>query len=308
MPENARTRVLNACPACARQYDVGHVRPGGRVRCECGRVFAAEHRAPHTPRALKCSNCGGMLEESARKCAYCAAEITLEERRLDSVCPKCFARMASDSRYCMECGIEIAPQAIFAIQQGVACPRCKGELRTRELGHTSITECGSCSGIWLTQEAFLRLCDRTEAAAIGDGQLRPGPVGPAQPARQGYIPCLACSQLMARKNYASASGVIIDLCREHGVWLDASELERILAFIRDGGLDRARKREIERLEEAERKLRAAQSSTSSGTGLSGLELEPLGRGPRRRRLGWGDMDSTGDAFGAVLGILFDVLF
>jgi Zn-finger nucleic acid-binding protein len=301
MSQLIRPRVLNACPACARQYEVSHVRAGGRVRCECGRVFASEQRAAHTPRALKCSNCGGVLEDAARKCGYCAAEITLEERRLDSVCPKCFARMASDAHFCMECGIEIAPQAIFAICQGVGCPRCKGELRSRELGHTSITECASCAGIWLTQEAFLRVCERTEAVAIGDGALRPGPLRASAPPVQGYIPCLACSQLMTRKNYASASGVIIDVCREHGVWLDASELERILGFIRDGGLDRARKREIERLEEAERSLRAAQSQNAVPMGLGGLDLEP----PRRR---YGSHRWQGEVFAETLVILLDKLF
>ena len=45
---------------------------------------------------------------------------------------------------------------------------------------------------------------------------------------------------MHRRNFASISGVMIDVCRKHGVWLDHSELERILAFVREGGLDRAR--------------------------------------------------------------------
>jgi Zn-finger nucleic acid-binding protein len=51
---------------------------------------------------------------------------------------------------------------------------------------------------------------------------------------------------MNRKNFRRISGVIIDECGRHGVWLDAGELEKIRHFIADGGLDRSQDREIER--------------------------------------------------------------
>ena len=102
-------RMFNVCPSCHRQYDVSAFPPGVRLRCSCDTYFQVEFKKPHAPRALKCSNCGGMLEDEARQCKYCSAEITIEERRLDSICPECSARMASDASYCMECGIEIRP-------------------------------------------------------------------------------------------------------------------------------------------------------------------------------------------------------
>jgi Zn-finger nucleic acid-binding protein len=40
---------------------------------------------------------------------------------------------------------------------------------------------------------------------------------------------------MNRSNYRKSSGVILDVCREHGTWLDADELERIAGFILEGG-------------------------------------------------------------------------
>ena len=33
--------------------------------------------------------------------------------------------------------------------------------------------------------------------------------------------------------------MIIDVCREHGVWFDPDELPRILAWVRSGGLAKA---------------------------------------------------------------------
>ena len=41
-----------------------------------------------------------------------------------------------------------------------------------------------------------------------------------------------------RRNYSGASGVIIDLCKTHGIWFDADELARILVWIRAGGVER----------------------------------------------------------------------
>ena len=64
---------------------------------------------------------------------------------------------------------------------------------------------------------------------------------------------------MHRKNFGGGSGVIIDWCRGHGYWFDATELEKIMAYVRAGGLDRARERQIEDARrEAERARDAAQ--------------------------------------------------
>ena len=50
---------------------------------------------------------------------------------------------------------------------------------------------------------------------------------------------------MERKNYAHISGLIIEECSRHGIWLDNGELEKIRQFILDGGLEKEQFREIE---------------------------------------------------------------
>lgn len=57
---------------------------------------------------------------------------------------------------------------------------------------------------------------------------------------------------MNRVNYAKRSGVVLDVCKAHGIWFDKDELRRVLVFIAGGGLDRARELEIEALKEARR--------------------------------------------------------
>ncbi|MEO1174791.1 MAG: zf-TFIIB domain-containing protein, partial [Myxococcota bacterium] len=50
-----------------------------------------------------------------------------------------------------------------------------------------------------------------------------------------YRKCPECSSIMNRENYGRRSGVIIDICPEHGIWFDNQELDSILEWIRDGG-------------------------------------------------------------------------
>jgi Zn-finger nucleic acid-binding protein len=42
---------------------------------------------------------------------------------------------------------------------------------------------------------------------------------------------------MARMTFGQRSGVIVDVCRAHGTWFDAGELDAVMAFVRGGGLE-----------------------------------------------------------------------
>lgn len=243
-------RVLIACASCHRQYDVSGMRPGERVRCECSQMLVVVARAARSPRPLKCGHCGGLLQDGARACAYCSAEISLEERGLSGVCPACCARLLRDARFCMECGVRIQPQALRPVAEGVFCPRCQGTLRARGIEGASFIECGSCAGLWLGPDVLQALCERAEKEEQA-GLLFPDPgdVHRALPEDKiTYIPCITCGDLMQRRNFGHSSGVIIDVCKKHGVWLDHRELERILDFVRSGGLQREREREVARME------------------------------------------------------------
>jgi len=50
-----------------------------------------------------------------------------------------------------------------------------------------------------------------------------------------YIKCPVCSAFMRRTNFASRSGVIIDQCMDHGIWLDGGELKRLMEWKKSGG-------------------------------------------------------------------------
>jgi Zn-finger nucleic acid-binding protein len=44
---------------------------------------------------------------------------------------------------------------------------------------------------------------------------------------------------MLRRNFGRISGIIVDVCTAHGTWFDTGELPRILAFVGQGGIERA---------------------------------------------------------------------
>jgi Zn-finger nucleic acid-binding protein len=121
------------------------------------------------------------------------------------------------------------------------------------VGDLEVRDCHACGGLWLDRAVFEQLGSSRERQGAVLGAL-PAPTAPASVALEAvqYRPCPACRQRMNRVNYARRSGVVLDVCKEHGLWFDKDELRRVLAFIAGGGLDRARELELEELKEAKR--------------------------------------------------------
>jgi len=82
---------------------------------------------------------------------------------------------------------------------------------------------------------------------------------------------------MNRVNFGRVSGAVVDVCKGHGTFLDAGELHQIVAFIVQGGLDRARAREKEELRDEQRKLADEQRKAMRDRGKhGGAEPSALG--------------------------------
>jgi Zn-finger nucleic acid-binding protein len=79
-----------------------------------------------------------------------------------------------------------------------------------------------------------------------DPNLEPVFVPQAPDGRGRLYECVRCGNIMNRVNFKGISGIIIDICGDHGVWLDNKELERIRSFIASGGLDKAQDKLIQK--------------------------------------------------------------
>jgi Zn-finger nucleic acid-binding protein len=179
------------------------------------------------------------------------------------ICPECYARNVDGCRFCTACGVSFAPSAIPTEHVELPCPCCGALMPAREVGGIALNECPACHGLWVPEGHFDTLVQR----AI-DAQAKRSAVGQAiQPRVQGANPgatrvtyrrCPVCEAIMNRHNFQRRSGVIIDVCKPHGTWLDADELEQIGGFILSGGLATAQLREAERAREEERAARTDQ--------------------------------------------------
>jgi Zn-finger nucleic acid-binding protein len=109
------------------------------------------------------------------------------------------------------------------------------------VGGIPVNECTSCGGLWVAGEHFERLVARAIEARRQRGPGAEWVAAPrvkgANPAAQrvAYRRCPVCGVQMLRRNFRRSSGVILDVCGEHGSWLDADELEQITGFILSGG-------------------------------------------------------------------------
>jgi Zn-finger nucleic acid-binding protein len=196
------------------------------------------------------------------------------------------------NKFCGHCGERAVDAEVAPNKDPGVCPRCKIELQSIKIDATNIRECLRCGGFWTSVETFENLCtDKEQQSAVmtyarakpHDDEISITPIT--------YVPCPDCEQLMNRSNFARSSGVIIDLCKQHGVWFDANELPKIVEFIDKGGLARSREKEKIALEDERSRLRDEQRKLALMESRSG--------GGR-----YND-DESGSGIGTIIRALFD---
>ena len=233
---------LIACETCHAQYDVSEV-AAETIDCRCGAVLENRALVPIDAKIHRCAACGAAVGERAKSCEFCGSSIVREgdPRKLSLICPECCARNANDARFCTACGVAFRPEPIQSQGVEIGCPICDALMPAQTVAGISVNECTSCGGLWVPGEHFDRLITRAiELRKQQDpsAALTAAPrVKGANPAAQRveYRRCPSCGVQMLRRNFRRSSGVILDVCGEHGSWLDADELEQITGFILSGG-------------------------------------------------------------------------
>lgn len=203
--------------------------------------------------ALNCPNCGASVSSDRTQCQFCGSRLKTQ------ACPRCLGLMFLGSRHCSHCGAATVTATVGDPAKAGDCPRCRIKLELLLVTEITLRECSRCGGMWTDTVTFENICRENEQqAAILNFTARK--LAAAVPsAKISYVPCPACKQLMNRSNFARSSGVIIDLCKAHGVWFDAEELPKIIEFIKGGGIETARQREKLELEEERNQLRSEQA-------------------------------------------------
>lgn len=296
---------LIACQVCHTQYDVSEI-SAASFECRCGETL--ENTPPRAVDAAieRCSACGAHVTSDAESCVYCSSVIVREPRKLSLICPECFARCADDSRFCTACGVPFRPEALGAEGHELPCPVCSKLMPSQSIAGLVVNECTTCRGLWVPGEHFDQLVQRAiEARRTGASPLTAPRVTGNNPATQQvvYRNCPECDAMMNRRNFRKSSGVIVDVCRDHGTWLDSDELEAIAGFLLSGGETAAslRREESGATEKfSERRATAAYTQILAENGALPNGLEGMDRIEHASRR---SQRNTG---GGIVGTLLDV--
>lgn len=191
-------------------------------------------------------------------------------------CKNCSAPLPKAELVCSYCGtrndIDLRGVHEYTVEDPESeriCPRCIKPLRTIDLkidGRFLIEQCDQCTGMFFDPGELEAVLDKSvsDVYTVNREQIelliqhkRHDEYG------TGYIKCPVCQTLMHRVNFGHRSGVIVDRCREHGVWLDGGELRHLMEWTKSGGqLLHAHKEEEKRQDEAARQARNAREQRS----------------------------------------------
>ena len=256
------------CLACGGVVEppAGIASPGRVCHCAVPRDEA---------RSIVCPGCGGSMAVGSRACPYCGSTVATCR------CAACLAWNLAGAMHCQSCGRSLAASVERA---GVAptfpCPRCNSRLCAREYGDLSVEECDPCGGLFLSPATMERLVAARDL---------PTSLRLALPKRElkretavRYILCPECGKSMNRQAFGRISGVVVDVCKNHGVWFDGGELAEVIRFVEQGGLERQRERALAELAERERRVRDLETRSER---LEGLGVDYLSGNAKSDRIG-----------------------
>ena len=123
------------------------------------------------------------------------------------------------------------------------CPVCHHPMKTIDIGKKIpflIERCDSCYGLFFDHNELESMIESSIKGSrnVDLEKLNALTENPRYIDVIVYRRCPVCKTLMNRKNYAQRSGVVMDVCAEHGIWLDPGELRHILEWVKSGGEQR----------------------------------------------------------------------
>jgi Zn-finger nucleic acid-binding protein len=121
------------------------------------------------------------------------------------------------------------------------CPVCHVPLQTIDLkinGHLYIERCETCFGLFFDPGEIETLLENSVSGVFSiNRELIENINQERYPTGQKvkYLRCPVCQVLMNRVNFGYRSGVVVDQCRAHGVWLDSGEITHLMEWKKAGG-------------------------------------------------------------------------
>jgi len=112
------------------------------------------------------------------------------------------------------------------------CPKCEGKLIAEIYEQVEIDKCDKCAGSWLDLGEMVKIIEKQESEfshELIEGTLKSAFSGLPEEEIESSKNCPHCQKTMQPVNYSYSSGIILDRCSEHGVWLEHEEIEKVQA-------------------------------------------------------------------------------
>lgn len=154
-------------------------------------------------------------------------------------CSHCEKDYNSKFKYCPYCGEQAAQESDLT---DLTCPHCNVIMDKVMEIESIIDYCPECGGVWCENNELEEITRERDVFLRDDIPRKFVKKRPEEIVQ--YIKCPVCKEQMNRMNFGKISGIIVDICSNHGIWLDSGELEEIRAFIANGGIDKAQNKDI----------------------------------------------------------------
>ncbi|MCK9605897.1 MAG: zf-TFIIB domain-containing protein [Methylomonas sp.] len=163
-------------------------------------------------------------------------------------CNNCSAPLLPNTQYCSYCGVRNDVDLlgkhdyrVVSRQSERICPECNVHLQTVALElqpPLHIERCSSCFGLFFDPGEVETLLENSVSPVFSVNQELLGNINKDRYQKNKpvkYLECPVCLNMMNRVVFGHKSGVVIDQCRAHGIWLDGGEISHLLEWKKAGG-------------------------------------------------------------------------
>lgn len=163
-------------------------------------------------------------------------------------CKSCSASLLANTNRCNYCGVrndvDLHAKHKFSVHEKLSdriCPHCEKPLQTIQVQLDTtvhIERCADCFGLFFDLGEMEALLNYSVSHVIEVNQAHIENINIDRYRSQQvvkYIKCPVCQAFMRRTNFAKKSGVIVDSCRYHGLWLDSGEVTHLMEWKKAGG-------------------------------------------------------------------------
>jgi Zn-finger nucleic acid-binding protein len=200
---------------------------------------------------MQCHQCGGALSGVMTFCPFCGVRQDIDLRQIH------FRDLGSDG--------------------SMACPSCESMLSVIEFDSEPplrVERCCGCHGMFFNPGELQALLNEKTHDLVWLDTVQMEQIGKdfGYHHEVVYRKCPICSERMSHINFAGKSGVILDRCGTHGLWVEGGELRQLVEWWRAGGKLVFQQHEADKT----KRLYGHRSSTPSHTPRS-IESPPVDR-------------------------------